>query len=190
MNPKLIPLYKSEGPAYPMGFPMCQNRLAPAVWSYMMEVHRPKQLIELGGGNRGFTTAIGMPAIQFHCQIHSFDHCESGEPWQDMANFFGIKFYVGDLFEKVDKISNLIRQPGTTFLLCDNGNKPKEFQLFAPYLKLGDVIAAHDYAVEGYWPWGEITPKDVSESVSVNGLEPFEQDYFDTVGWLAYRKTK
>ena len=33
-------------------------------------------------------------------------------------------------------------------LLCDNGDKPREFDTFAPLAKPGDIIVVHDWETE------------------------------------------
>ena len=176
----------------PLGMAMCQNRLAVPTWSYAMEKVPPKQIVELGSLNGGFTTVMGVHAWRIGCSIFSYDLCVCPNyDWKSLSDFLGIVFIQGDLFSMVERIKSQIQMPGTTYLWCDNGNKIKEFNLFAPMLKPGDVIAAHDYCCdkEGqWWPWQEIKKSDVENAVISNNLVPFFQDHFDTCGWLAYRK--
>ncbi len=191
MNPTLIPLYNTDGTAQkPLGFPMCQNRLAPVVWSYAFEQLHPSRIIEIGSLNGGFTTALAFMTYKSSCQIYSFDLCEApNRDWKLLADFLNIAFVKGDVFTMVSTISDMIKRPLTTVLMCDGGNKPKEFNTFAPFLKPGDVIAAHDYNCgEKYWPWSETKKEDIQATVEKERLEPFMQDYFDTCGWLVYRK--
>jgi hypothetical protein len=37
---------------------------------------------------------------------------------------------------------------GPALIYCDNGDKPKELEWYAPTLRKGDVIAAHDFGNE------------------------------------------
>lgn len=171
---------------------MNQNRAAVPAWSYAMEIHPPRRIIELGAYNGGFTTCLGVHAYRIGCEVHSFDIglCPDIQ-WQSLTEFLGIKFYTADVFSEasIAKIGEMIRAPGVTYLLCDNGNKAKEFNLFAPYLKQGDVIAAHDYCNDSrIWCGGEIIFAQVSETVSVHDLRPFLQPQFDLAAWIAFQK--
>lgn len=44
------------------------------------------------------------------------------------------------------EVTVLMQRPGRLLFLCDGGDKEKELAHFAPFLKSGDVIMAHDYA--------------------------------------------
>ncbi len=185
-----IPPYDKDGKCSPLGFAMCQSRLAAPVWSYAMEVYPPKQIVEIGSLNGGFTTAIGVHAYRIGCKVFSFDVCKApNEDWKELSAFLGIDFIQEDVFKFSSVVESLIKQRGVTFLLCDGGNKPKEFNTFAKFLRSGDIIAAHDYCTgEGKWPWSEIKKSDVQATVKRENLEPFMQEYFDEVGWLVYKK--
>lgn len=181
------------GTASPMGFPMCQNRLAVPTWSYAMEMYPPARIIELGSYNGGFTIAIGLHAYRIGAQVVSYDRMVApSEDFEDIAAFLGIEFRLADIFAKADEIVSLIQGPGVTYLLCDGGDKTLEFNTFSQHIKPGDVIAAHDYMVDPscptYWVCSEIRRDDVLSSVGSYDLEPFYQEHFDMAGWLAYRK--
>lgn len=186
-----IPPYDKEGKCSPLGFPMCQSRLAVPLWSYVMELYPPKQIVEIGSLNGGFTTAIGVHAWRIGCKVFSFDVCVApNQDWASLAKFLGIDFIQQDVFEFSSVVESLVKQRGVTFLLCDGGNKPKEFNIFAKFLRSGDIIAAHDYCAGGdkSWPWSEIKKSDVAQTVKEQNLEPFMQEYFDEVGWMVYKK--
>jgi cephalosporin hydroxylase len=201
------PLYNTDGSSTcPLGLPMIQNRLAVPIWSYAMELYPPTRIIELGTAGGGFTTVIGVHAWRIGCEVVSWSReVAPDERFAPLARFLGIRFIQGDVFHwaNVGQIAAEIQRPGVTFLLCDNGDKAREFNLFAPSLKLGDVIAAHDYSCAGqpmvkistgedraWWPWSEITVEKVAETVKAEKLYPFLQSHFDMAGWLAYVKGK
>ncbi|MEZ5416719.1 MAG: hypothetical protein R2708_05180 [Vicinamibacterales bacterium] len=64
------------------------------------------------------------------------------------------------------EVARDIQRPGVTLLVCDGPDKVADVKTFAPYLKTGDLIMAHDYAVSGddpeqrlrgqLWNWCEI----------------------------------
>jgi hypothetical protein len=185
----VIPLFNYNGPTKVLGFDMNQNRLAIPTWSYLMETYPPKRIIELGAYNGGFTTAIGVHAWRIGAEVHSWDTSKCpNDHWKSLSDFLNIRFYQDDVFSNVDTIGSLIASPGPTILLCDNGDKKKEFNTFSQFLKPGDIIGAHDYHVPDYWYCSEITLKDVEYAVKANELTPFMQEHFDLCGWLVFRK--
>jgi len=54
------------------------------------------------------------------------------------------------------------RSAGPALVYCDGGDKPKEFERYAPVIRAGDFIAAHDWDYGGY-DRAEIKPSDVEE---------------------------
>lgn len=66
-----------------------------------------------------------------------------------LSNSGRASIYFGDAFEQhtIVEVMSHFRQ-GVALVYCDGGNKPKEVQTFAPLLRPGDLIAAHDYGDE------------------------------------------
>lgn len=95
-----------------------------------------------------------------------------------------------DAFEVEDEIARLIRAPGQVLLLCDGGNKVREFNTFAKYLKPGDLIMAHDYesGICPEWHWIEIRDADIMETVAQQGLDRCEPEIMGLAAWVSYRK--
>ena len=93
---------------------------------------------------------------------------------------------VGDFFNDQDTINLVktnIQKEGKTLLLCDGGDKSREFNAFSPFLKDGDFIMLHDYAhddkffneeVKGkIWYWYEAQFSQIRESVEKYNLVPY-----------------
>ncbi len=125
-----------------MGFAMNQNRMAIPAWSYAMEVLRPKTVIELGTNEGGMSVPLAICCQNFGARFITFDLGDFAAKWKWWFNALDVDFRKHDIFASIDEISNLIQFAGTTFVLCDNGEKIKEFKAFAPFLKKGDVIGA------------------------------------------------
>jgi predicted O-methyltransferase YrrM len=99
-----------------------------------------------------------------------------------------------DKLENGQEVIDLISSEGTTLVLCDGGNKKNEFKILSDYLKIGDVIMAHDYAPnEKYfqehihgkiWNWLEIQDSDISDACLENNLVPYMDDDFKQVVWV------
>ena len=192
----LFPLYEVGGKSTcPLGMPMCQNRLAVPTWSYAMEVLPPARIIELGTYNGAFIIALAVHAwnLRPKARVVSYDRIVTPmEQLAPLGEFLGVEFRGGrDIWECEAEIAEMIAAPGVTYLLCDGGDKPREFQSFAYYLKPGDVIAAHDYCVNReplYWSCEETKLTDVEPAVKQYGLTPWLQPQFDMAAWLVYRK--
>jgi hypothetical protein len=112
-----------------------------------------------------------------------------------------IDFRVEDCFEKTtfNDIISYIKRPGRTLVVCDGGDKPKEFNTFSEYLKSGDVIIAHDYSVSpehwkfitDYWQWPyeyDTTYDSIKDSIIKNELEPYKDKEFNFYLWTSYIK--
>lgn len=181
-------------PVSPLGFITNQNRMAVPTWSYAMEKYPPARIVEIGAYNGGFTCALAVHAYNIGALVHSFDRqVIPNAKYEALGNFLSIRWYIMDCFseEGIVMISELCRRPGVTYLLCDGGDKAKEMNLFAPFLKPGDVIGGHDYYVErqDWWGWEELRKPQVEEVLARHRFEPFLQEYFDVCAWLVYRRT-
>lgn len=190
----MIPLYNTDGQSQcPLGMAMCQNRLAVPMWSYAMEVHPPVRIIELGTYGGGFITAIAVHAFHLGARVITYDRMLPDERYTPLARFLRVEFMQKDLelASTRDEIVDLIRSAGRVYLLCDAGDKPGDFNRYAEHMKPGDVIAAHDYFIEGrqdLWCCQEIDKPQVAAAVARHDLEPFMQEHFDLAAWLVYRK--
>lgn len=111
-----------------------------------------------------------------------------------------INFIVGDCFEPqvIRKIENNIAE-GRCLFLCDGGNKEREFELYAGFIKSGDVIMCHDYSHsdESYariqqllrWPTAaESHRKNIQGAVNDNALKEYNYAEFRDVLWGAFIK--
>lgn len=185
--------------AAPLGLPMCQNRMAIPTWSFAMERRPPARLIELGTYSGGFITALAVHAWWIGATVTTFDLAAPHETVAKLGRFLGVNYETVDMWKAEADIARMIQGPGTTYLLCDGGDKPRELVTFARYLKPGDVIAAHDYDAaheisseirpgERPWPFSEVRLADGQRAAAEHGLVPWMQDHFDVAGWLAYER--
>lgn len=143
----------------------------------------PDIIVELGTGDGEFTAILRKLGI---FDIHSFD-IQQGNIVTP-----GVTYYKLDIFEAKEGIINLFGI-NKILLLCNNGNKIREVNTFAKYLKSGDVIMAHDYADDresfkkfNYWRTCELTFKDVEEALTK--FKPFHHDLMIQSGWMSYMK--
>ena len=88
-------------------------------------------------------------------------------------------------------VAGLIGGAGRTLLLCDNGNKNREFNLYAPYLKHGDIIMAHDYVASGKedrWKASEVNIDLIRDTIAEYNLQDYMRYVFEDVAWLCQKR--
>jgi hypothetical protein len=105
---------------------------------------------------------------------------------------------VQSVFEDYEAVEEYISGKGQVLVLCDGGNKIKEFEVFSRILKSGDIIMAHDYSYDEnlyqayiknhVWRWCEIQYKDIALPVSLNNLEPHMTEEFQEAVWTCWKK--
>jgi hypothetical protein len=93
-----------------------------------------------------------------------------------------------------EEVINFVQSPGVTIVLCDGGDKIREFNLISNFLKSGDYILAHDYAENSdvfqnevfmkLWNWHEISEHNIIEACDRNNLIDFKRDVFTKAVWV------
>jgi hypothetical protein len=159
---------------------------------------RPKRILEIGTALGGFIEFI------FNCtkyydlntEIWSYDIYRNS--WYDDFVKKGINVRVENIFsddytEVKQEVIDFIKSDGTTIILCDGGNKKKEFEILSKFMKDGDYILAHDYCenreifeekIKGkIWDWLEISNEDIINSCNENNLKYYKKDFFESVVW-------
>jgi len=168
---------------------------------------KPKTVIEIGTSLGGLIRYINYMCKEMGLSLNAvtYDINDRGENFNNLMKSEGIEVKVENIFSegytglKNTEIVDTIQQDGVTVVLCDGGNKPKEFNILSKYLKKGDIIMAHDYASdkkkyendikEIYWNWHEISDNDIDTAVTENNLKPFMQDVFTNAVWVCKIKS-
>lgn len=157
-----------------------------------------ENIIEIGSYNGGLSSYI-FDSKKENTLFISYDIAPE---INDAAKYRNdIDFRIGDCFEEksMREIIDLINKPGKTLLICDGGNKTKEFNLFSKYLKKDDVIILHDYkhdddswnkmAEYWQWPYGNETSFDeIKDAIKENNLKEFRNKEFNFMAWGSYIK--
>lgn len=135
-------------------------------------------IIELGAGRGGVTTLFLVHALRVNGRVYAFDtHHEPGA-----ALYRKLKKLTRSIHHKMDVfsdeahglISDYVKR-GRVLLYCDNGNKRREFNTYAPLLKQNDVVMAHDKNQEIFW-------SEIADTINAEGFIPFHQDLADRMG--------
>jgi hypothetical protein len=110
----------------------------------------------------------------------------------------GVQSLQIDYTKNISEIEKFIKTDKKLLILCDGGNKVKEFNLFSKYIKVGDFIMAHDYA-DTYeyfetntknkkWGWCEINASDIKDISNNFKLIEYTNINFKEEMWIC--KTK
>jgi len=147
--------------------------------------------VELGTYRGGLTVFLGLHAFSKQSEVITFDiRPEPDKPvYTWYKEMLPITHYCMDVFSEEAK--NIVRNKarrGRIFLFCDGGEKPYDFETYAPLLEGNDVVMIHDKG-------REIFEHEVTPIAKKNGLIPFHQEDADKVGadifsYIKWYKTK
>jgi cephalosporin hydroxylase len=185
-----------------------QHESIGSVFDKLIKQIKPKRILEIGTADGGLTLMLkdllndnGLN----NSIIRTYDILEQTNLKNKNVN--GIEIITKSPFnypysdlEYPDEIKEFVQSEGTTLVLCDGGFKINEFILMSQFLKVGDVIMAHDYAHDSdvfkkeienkIWNWHEIQYSDISNACEINNLESYMLDEFKQVVWVCKMKTK
>lgn len=144
-----------------------------------------KGIIETGTGAGALSTFFGLecyerelkPLLTF--DLKPFAKKNEGRFIYKKPKLFdllNIEYIARDCFaeESIQKIKEYADVPVLFF--CDNGNKIKEFTLFAEIVKKDSIIASHDWQS---LDMNALTPENVKEVVDKYKLIPLHEDEWD-----------
>lgn len=168
-----------------------------------LEKEKPNKILEIGTSLGGFTAYINLVSkdLNINSYIRSYDICD--KPWFNELKNSGVDLRIENIFinnySDIDMdVKEMIIDNAKIIVLCDGGNKKGEFNIFAKYMKPGDIIMAHDYApnteyFEQYmrnkiWNWHEIQDSDIIDSCEKYGLKPYMREEFLSVAWCCFKK--
>ena len=164
---------------------------------------KPARIIEIGTAHGGFTQYLRMVCDTYGLQTHivSYDIHERGEYAEIRKNNIEIRvenIFTPDYSNVKQEVIDFIQQDGTTLVLCDGGNKIKEFNCLSSYIKPGDYIMAHDYVIDSkiyrdhyawkLWNWHEISESDITGCSMRNNLRDHQRDVFNHVAWVCKKR--
>lgn len=155
-------------------------------FSYLFLDHpHIESIIELGTALGAMSLYLGLWGARKSIHVHTFDqddfvfkkeHNVDDICAVNVFNKLDINMHRISIFtdEGQEEVKQLLKGK-PVFLFCDNGDKPREFNLFVPHLEPGSVVSVHD------WP-GEIGNRHVADLVKKRGLIPWEKRWWISVG--------
>jgi len=184
------PIWEKTGMNEILGLPMSQNGFVVPFLSELAKVARPSHVAEIGTGFGGLTALIAT-----FSDITTFD-LKNPKYNFDSPCREDISFVKGDVFDEChDAVVEALRgywdvREDVCWLLCDGGDKNREVETFAAFLKPGDVIAAHDFApTNEWWNWNEIDEQRVEKVAREQNLVTIPELQYDRkAAWWVRRK--
>ncbi len=178
------------------GLRMSQNQNGPIAIDAVLKTSGPfARILEIGTGSGGLSALFALYALQQQAQFTTYDV----KPCRNrVLAALGVDFRRTSCWDAGAEIAAFIQDGGRTLLFCDGGDKVREFNIFAQYLKPGDVIMAHDYAVtrdewnehlrENVWDWCEITFPDIQATCEACNLISMQTVLCGLAAMCAWRK--
>lgn len=121
-----------------------------ALWEEFFNRANVNSVLELGTFRGGMTMFFTLQGIARDFTVTSIDNRNHGAPVEQLSN-------LGTTLLTMDILSNstvsLMRElidslPKPLVIFCDNGDKPREWQLYVAFLSPGDFAAVHDWGTE------------------------------------------
>jgi cephalosporin hydroxylase len=192
------------------GLTIMQHPNIESTFESLLSELKPSKVLEIGTSSGGLTLMIrdildriGLESTKLvtydvYDPQYLKHHVDSGSKIDiRVENKFNHQY--SDL-ENGQEIIDYISSEGTTLVLCDGGSKKNEFRILSKFLKVGDVIMAHDYSPnEQYfkefvhnkiWNWLEIQDSDLEEPSKLYNLEGYKEKEFNQVVWACRKKVR
>lgn len=169
------------------------------MFTKLIQLHKFELIIEIGTHKGGFTYFLNK-IKPTNCMLVSYEINKSKIEKKVLNENIDIR--ICNCFDEhvVLEIKNMLNLNKKALLLCDGGNKTKEFNTFAQYIKSDDVIMLHDYAHTPImwntyaraadWQFAhETSYDDIKHSINTFNLTKHMHDEFCSVFWGCYIKT-
>lgn len=165
------------------GLLMAQNQNALMAYSTLLNHlsnnnQKIGRIIEIGCANGGLSILFKLFSMSYGCDFMTYDIFNS-TIHKDIFKSLNVDFRLINCFDENAKIKEEIEKEGITILLCDGGNKVREFEVFSKYLKPNDIILVHDYIdynqqePHKYWCCEESNNIQLQKSITENNIIPF-----------------
>ena len=180
-----------------LGIEMAQNSLAiPTFDEFFTRIGKVARVIEIGTGNGGLSLFMALYCLGVGADFITIDKQPFPKYIKPLRKL-RIKRILGDVFTVRHSFTirqNTVRE-GVTVILCDGGNKAREFNEFAQSLKPGDFILAHDFAEsrktwvkDEHWKCCEIELSEIQWTVDTFRLERYMKEEFTKAAWCCFRR--
>jgi len=166
----------------------------------------PTLVIEIGTAFGGLALALYHICTPLGIKFITFDPFPNG--YSNTLPEQGVDFRTEDIFIPQNKwqhfelkpyfLEEFNSYPSPRMILCDGGNKVAEFNGFAKHLRPGDILMAHDFAMdkkrylhnlkEGIWAWKEIEHEYIKDSLAKFNLSYYRMTLWENLAWACTKK--
>jgi hypothetical protein len=180
-----------------------QNYNAFEVFYNFIKETKPKRILEIGTSNGGFTQFLKYACDRLELDTHILSLDIYEKSWYKAISESGVDLRIENIFlnnyeDVPQEYKDFIQQEGVTIILCDGGDKVREFNLLSKFLKSGDFILGHDYAFnreifeqkifKKVWNWHELSESDINDCSLENNLVDYNREVFESVVWICKKK--
>ena len=130
-----------------------------------------RSIVELGTGFGALTIVLGLHAVSLNIPMYSVDiDATKSEAVWPLFDQLRIHHVEGDAFSDkiIAEIENFIAGQ-CTYVVCDDGNKIREFKLWSPKIPIGSLISVHDWD-------DEICMEDIANIVNGKVFESYKPE--------------
>lgn len=166
--------WKKHGLIWPLGIPVSQTWLDIGAILKIVHEQEIKFVLEIGMEHGGLSSLF---LSRMERQVHYFGF--EIEEKKVHSKISGANYYIGDAWEPkcVEMVEIIMSTEGKAFILCDGGNKVKDFSTYFPLMRAGDWIALHDFGKE-------FRETDLPQT----DLKPYRPDWMEDTNWLVFHK--
>ncbi len=175
--------WRDTGGLWPYGIPVGQSWLEIGAIIYAIQTYKVRQVIELGCHRCGLGSLLAARALFdpgfAYLGIESAGNVLDGDVIPRMESLPMVYVRQGDVFSSatLDRVARHVQAaPGPVLIYCDDGDKPREVAAYAPLLRKGDLIAAHDCAPAG-------TPRGANAEINDDDLAALGPDWTRLRPW-------
>jgi cephalosporin hydroxylase len=129
-----------------LGDTMSQSFTALFMWEKFLSSISFDRIIELGTSNGTLALYFYLFCINRGADFYTFDIAKDyqSSSVKRLVTFDRV-FKSHDVLNDTGHITSLIQEKGITIVFCDNGDKPRELEIYGAVMKTGDYIAVHDW---------------------------------------------
>jgi hypothetical protein len=145
-----------------------------------------KSIVEIGTGHGALTTVLGLYGIKKNIPVFTVDiYPKLSQSVWSIFKALNVQHCDGNVFSNavVSKMDSIINGK-PTYIICDGGNKPKEFNFWVPKMPIDSIISAHDWEVE-------ISTNDIKDTVDKHLIQYMPERWNEmNVQFATFKKVK
>jgi len=144
-------LWRQTGGVWPIGVSCSLTWLDLGAIAHILQLARIRLVVEVGVEHGGLAAYLASYCHYTGCQYKGIDITLNPLHPTVREDMAGVQIEERDAWiaETVERVGQWVAAAsGSVLIICDGGDKPKELKLYAPLLRMGDVLIGHDYGNE------------------------------------------